>query len=455
MTRADLTTGDINAHILRLTIPASVGWFFNTMFNVVDTFFAGKISTTALAGMSMSFPIFFMVIAFCSGLGTGSTALISNALGRKSPEDAHRLGLNALVLGAGLGLTLTLVGLLSGEALFKAMGAEGEALGYGLSYINLIFFGATFFVMNHILNAMLVSQGDTRSNRNFLIAAFTLNIFLDPLFIFGWFGLPEMGTAGVALATILVQIMGTVFLTYKVIRSPAFNREILRGTRVSLRTCFEVLKQGLPASFNMMATSLGVFIINAYAMRYGGDTSVAAYGASLRIEQLALLPALGLNMATLTIAGQNYGARRLDRVKEVYRHCLRYGFMVMTTGMLLIFPLARVLVSVFAKSPEVVNAGVGYLRISIFAFNAYMLINISLSVMQAVKRPNIAMFIGFYRQVVLPAGIFYLLGTTFGLGVKGVWYGIVLINWSAVAIVLLYTRSVLHKLTEKQAQEQA
>lgn len=453
MKHTDLTTGDIRTHIKRLTIPASVGWFFNTMFNVVDTFFAGKISTTALSGMSMSFPIFFMVIAFSSGLGTATTALISNAIGRKSSEDAHRIALNALILGAALGMLLTLFGRFIGKTLFVAMGAKGAALTHGVSYIDLIFLCAIFFIVNHILNAMLVSQGDTRTYRNFLITAFTLNVFLDPLFIFGWFGLPEMGTAGVALATILVQIFGTVFLSYKVIHSPAFNLQILKNTRISLKTCIEVLKQGLPASFNMMTTSFGIFVINAYVMRYGGDVSVAAYGASLRIEQLALLPALGLNMATLTIAGQNFGAQRLDRVLATYYSCIRYGFIVMTTGMILIFPLSRILISAFDPNPEVVAVGVGYLRVSIFAFNAYMLTNISIAVMQALKRPNVAMFIGAYRQLIMPVGVFYVLGTVFGLGVKGVWYGIVLINWSAAAIVLLYTRSILKHLITQVATD--
>ncbi|MZQ98420.1 MAG: MATE family efflux transporter, partial [Acidaminobacter sp.] len=186
------------------------------MFNVVDTFYAGKISTTALAGLSMSFPIFFMVIAFSSGLGTGSTALISNALGRKSREDYHRLGLNALVLAWILGLGLMAVGLLAGRPIFELMGAGGEVLDYGVRYIDVIFLGAVFFISNHILNAMLASQGDTRSNRNYLFVAFVLNIILDPIFMFGWLGFPAMGTAGVALATILVQLYGNVYLARKV-----------------------------------------------------------------------------------------------------------------------------------------------------------------------------------------------------------------------------------------------
>lgn len=448
MTHADLTTGDIKAHIMRLTIPASIGWFFNTMFNVVDTFFAGKISTPALAGMSMSFPIFFMVIAFSSGLGTGSTALISNALGRKSREDYHRYGLNALVLAWVLALILMGVGLTAGATLFGFMGAKGEALNHGLRYTNVIFFGAIFFISNHILNAMLASQGDTRSNRNFLFTAFLLNVILDPLFIFGWFGLPEMGTAGVALATILVQIYGNLYLSYKVYKSHIFSLELLRESRLSVKTMLEVLRQGLPASLNMMTTSLGFFIINTYVMRYGGNPAVAAYGASLRIEQLTTLPALGLNMATLTIAGQNFGAGRLDRVHEVYRQCLKYGFILMSSGMIVIFLLARVLITAFNSDPQVVAAGIVSIRIVVLVFNAYMLINVSVAVLQAVKRPNVAMGIGFLRQIALPVFMFYLLGTVFNLGVRGVWIGIVIDNWIAVLIVTLYARKVLKTLDE-------
>lgn len=449
MSHMDLTTGDIKAHIKRLTIPASIGWFFNTMFNVVDTFFAGKISTTALAGLSMSFPIFFMVIAFSSGLGTGSTALISNALGRKSREEYHRLGLNALVLAWLLGMALMAVGLLAGRYLFQLMGAEGEALRHGVRYIDVIFFGAVFFISNHILNSMLASQGDTRSNRNFLIVAFVLNIILDPIFMFGWLGLPAMGTAGVALATILVQLYGNFYLARKVLRSPAFSLEMLKRSRLSMRTMLDILHQGLPASLNMMTTSLGFFILNTYAMRYGGDTVVAAYGAALRIEQLTTLPALGLNMAALTIAGQNFGAGHLDRVREVYRQCLRYGFVLMTSGMVVIFLLARVLITAFNDDPAVVAAGVTAIRIVVLVFNAYMLINVSVAIMQASKRPYVAMGIGFLRQIALPSFMFYFLGTTLAMGVRGIWTGLVIDNWIAAAVAVLYAHRTLRRLEDK------
>ncbi|MDK9710115.1 MATE family efflux transporter [Acidaminobacter sp.] len=448
MTHTDLTTGDIKAHIKRLTIPASIGWFFNTMFNVVDTFYAGKISTTALAGLSMSFPIFFMVIAFSSGLGTGSTALISNALGRKSREDYHRLGLNALVLAWILGLGLMAVGLLAGRPIFELMGAGGEVLDYGVRYIDVIFLGAVFFISNHILNAMLASQGDTRSNRNYLFVAFVLNIILDPIFMFGWLGFPAMGTAGVALATILVQLYGNVYLARKVVKSPAFSLHLLKTARLSVRTMLEILHQALPASLNMMTNSLGLFIVNAYAMRYGGDAVVAAYGASLRIEQLTTLPALGLNMAALTIAGQNFGAGRLDRVREVYRQCLKYGFVLMTSGMVVIFLLARVLISTFNNDPAVVSAGITIIRIVVLVFNAYMLVNVSLAIMQASKRPYVAMGIGFLRQIALPSFMFYFLGTTLAMGVRGIWTGLVINNWIAAAVAVLYAHRTLRRMEE-------
>lgn len=448
MTHADLTTGDIKAHIKRLTIPASVGWFFNTMFNVVDTFYAGKISTSALAGLSMSFPIFFMVIAFSSGLGTGATALISNALGRKSREDYHQFGLNALILAWILALILMGIGLTTGSTLLTLMGAKGDALFHGIRYVDIIFLGAVFFISNHILNALLASQGDTRSNRNYLMVAFALNVILDPIFMFGWLGLPAMGTAGVALATILVQIYGNVYLTRKVLKSAAFSMSLLKNARVCAKTMLEILHQGLPASLNMMMTSLGFFIINAYAMHYGGTAVVAAYGATLRIEQLTTLPALGLNMAALTIAGQNFGAGRLERVHEVYRHCLRYGFLLMTSGMVLIFLLARLLITAFNDDPEVVAAGAIAIRTIVLVFNAYMLTNVSVAIMQAMKHPYVAMVVGFTRQVALPAFVFYFLGTTLNLGVRGVWAGIVLDNWIVAILVTLYTHRVLKRLNE-------
>lgn len=450
MIKNDLTVGSIPEHIKRIAVPASIGWFFNTMYNVVDTVFAGRLGTSALAGMSMSFPIFFIVIALSSGLGTGSTALISNALGAKDSKRANDYALNAVLLSILFGAFITVFGDSIGVALFSLLGASGPSLVEGMNYINMIFMGSMFFIVNGVLNSILSSQGDTKSYRNFLVLGFFLNCILDPLFIYGWFSFPMLGTRGVALATVVIQFIGMFYLLYKVNKSDEFSIVKLIKSKISGSTISEILRQAIPSSLNMMTIALGVFVINYFILKYGGEAAIAGYGASVRIEQIALLPTLGLNIATLTLVGQNFGAKNYGRIKEIYKVSLKYGLIIMTAAMVIIYPLSTFLVGLFNKDPAVVAVGSQYLRIEFLAFNTYVFLNVSMSILQGLKQPVYAIYIGLYRQIIMPVVVFYILGTTFALGTSGIWWGIVLINWSAVVVAVAITIKKLKDLPEDE-----
>lgn len=446
MSTTDLTKGSIPHHIKTIAVPASVGMIFNTLYNVVDTFYAGRISTEALAGMTISFPIFFIVIALSSGIGSGTTALSAIALGQKKLSLFHTLAYNALVTGILTSLLLFFLTPILTPFLFSISGAKGQAMQLGIDYTQTIFYGVLFFIMNSILNGLLNAQGDTKSYRNFLIIGFFLNLILDPLFILGWFGLPKLGTVGVALATVIVQAIGTVYLIIRLHGSTLFDLDSFKHSKMSLSTTWQLFKQGAPSSLNMATIAIGVFVINYFVLKFAPEpATIAAFGAAMRLEQMALLPALGLNIAALTITGQNYGAKQYDRIYTVQRLTNMIGVGIMILGGLIIYPFAPQLIGLFNSDPDVIRAGTVYLRIEVFAFPTYVILNILISVLQGIKKPNFAVFIGLYRQILLPLILFRLLGTALGLGIEGVWWGIVLINWSAVIITYFYNKRLLKK----------
>lgn len=443
MENIDLTKGSIGSHIKRIAIPASIGYLFNTLFNVVDTFYAGKLSTDALAGMTISFPIFFIIITLSSGLGSGVTALNAIALGEKDEKKFHNLSYNGLFLGLILSIIVVMIAAPLTSFLFRLSGASGQSMVEGLNYTQTIFYGSLFFILNSILNGILNSQGDTKSYRNLLIFGFFLNLILDPLFIYGWFNLPKLGTRGVALATIIVQIIGTIYLTKKVFSSPVFEFVKFKKSKLSKTSIIEILKQGFPSSLNMATIALGVFVINYFILLYGDAPTIAGYGAAIRIEQLALLPALGLNIAVLTITGQNFGAHNIGNIETVYKLSLKIGCAIMIVGAIIIYPFAPMLIKIFNSDPLVIDAGTIYLRIEVYAFLTYIFLNMAISSMQGFKKPNFAVSIGLYRQIFIPVILFYILGSMLNLGVVGIWWGIVIVNWSAVVITLIYYRKQL------------
>lgn len=449
----DLTTGSIPGHIKRLAIPASVGFLFNVMFNVVDTYFGGKISTEALAVLSLSFPVFFIILSFGHGLGTGTTALIANALGKKDEASANMFAQQSITFGLMLAIILTSVGYFIAPLLFKMLHAEGYYLQLALSYMNVILMGTVFFIMNNSLNSSLSARGDTKTFRNFLILGFFLNLILDPLLMFGYLGFPKIGIAGTALATVIIQFVGMLYMIYRLKQKKLLGK-IICSNYCPYRHYFkEIAKQSLPAALNMMTIALGIFIITFYIGRFGKE-AVAAYGIATRIEQIVLLPTIGLNIAALSMTGQNFGAGFMDRVKEIFHKNLLYGVGILTIGTIGVIVFSTPLMKIFTTDQQVIKIGVHYLRVAGIVFNSYVFLNISISVLQGMKFPIYAIWIGIYRQMLMPFLIFPLFSITFNWKLTGIWVGIIMINWSAAIFTYIYTKKKLAKLTyNSQYQE--
>ncbi|MBU5638484.1 MATE family efflux transporter [Geomonas sp. Red69] len=433
----DLLHQPIPGLIRKIALPTSVGYFFNTMFNVVDTFYGGRISTDALAALSLSFPVFFLIIAIGAGISTGATALIGHALGSGDRDGARHLAGQTLSFGLAHGVLLTLLGLACAPFLFGLLGATGAVLELALQYMVCIFAGSVFFLVNYVLNAILNATGDSRSFRNYLVLGFFLNLAFDPWFMYGGMGLPAMGLPGIAWATVLVQAIGNCYMLLRVKQSGMLRHFRFAELLPDRHAYFQLAKQGFPSSLNMMTVAIGIFVITRFVARFGSD-AVAAYGIGTRIEQIALLPVMGMNVATLALVAQNSGARQLERVVQTIRCALRAGIILMSFGTAAVFLAARPLMSLFTKDPRVVGIGVQYLRIEAFVFIAYVILYTSVSVLQGLKRPAIPLVVGLVRQIVLPIPVFYLLADLLGWGLTGIWCGILLVTWGAACVILLY-----------------
>jgi putative MATE family efflux protein len=325
------------------------------------------------------------------------------------------------------------------------MGAQGEYLSLALSYMNVIYSGASFFLLNFVMSAILNSHGNTITYRNFLISGFILNLVLDPWFMYGGLGLPAMGLSGIAFATILIQCIGNFYLFSQLSRTGAVKSFTLRELQPRWRYYRELFGQGLPAAMNMMTVTLGIFIITWFVGKFGQE-AVAAYGIATRVEQIALLPVMGLNISTLALTAQNYGAGRIDRILTVLTVSLRYGFILAISGTVAAMTFTGELMYFFTKDPAVVAIGIRFLRIEAFVFPAYVLLYICTSAMQGIKRPIFALWIGLYRQIAGPFLVFHLLTTVMGWGIMGIWWGIFAVTWSAAAIVVVYVSWIMKKL---------
>lgn len=439
----DLTSGPVRPLLRKLALPAAVGMFCNTLYNLTDTFFAGKLSTAALAGLSISFPVFFSIIAIGAGLGAGTTALIAHALGRGDRDRARLLAAQSLSIGLIAGIALTILGLLFARRLFQLLGAEGEYLENAVCYIRIIFVGSIFFVGSYSVNAGLVARGDTHTLRNVLAVGALINAGLDPWFMFGGYGIPAMGLSGVALSTILIQAGGLGYMIVRAVRAGLLTAESWSHLWPRPEPFRRIFGQGAPSALNHVTIGVGIFVITYFASKFG-DITVAAYGVATRIEQVVLLPVLGLTSATLAIAGQSLGAGRVERVHDVWRTALREGCLLMIAGGALVFLLAPRAMGWFAGDAAVVATGAGYLRIAVFVLCSYVFLFITTSLLQAVQQPMYALWIGLYRQIAAPLAVYPLLSTWFGP--TGLWVGIGAVTWSAALFTFAWGHRALRRV---------
>ena len=432
-----LTKDPIWYLLRKVTIPASVGSLFQTFYNLVDTWFAGKISAEAIGAIAKSFPIYFTIIAVGVGIGAATNTLIGNSIGEKKEREASLYIAQSLIFSCVISVFVTLFGLNASNFLLKVMGSNFDGIVLTRKYLDIIFYG-TFIVLIQIsLNGTLNAQGDTKSYRNVLIFSFFLNIILNPLFIWGYGIIPGFGISGLAIATIISQLIGTIYLAYKV--NNCKIREFLKPECFipKLRFLKLLTSQSVPVMFSMLFIGVGIFNI-LYFIGQFGDLATAGYGAALRIEQVILLPVIGLNTAVLSIGGQNFGARAYDRIRELYKKALVFGSFFMASAGVILFFGAEFFVSQFTNNVEAIKHGTIYLKIAALIGPIYPVFFITTALFQAVKKPLYSLYMSILRLTAFPfLSLWYVINVRGG-DYKDIFYTIMATNWIMGIVVLIF-----------------
>ena len=437
----DLSEGKIDKHILKLSIPAVIGYFFHTMFNVTDTYFAGTISTQALAALSLSASVFFMVLAIAIGMSEAVTALVGNALGEKQIEKAQHITLNSIAFAVVLSVFLSITGVLSVPYLVEVLGDPSYVL-ETLQYMNIILYGAVFFIASFFLNALLTAVGDTKSFRNILIFTSFLNIFLDYVFV-EYF---QYGVNGIALATIISEIITMLYLFYKLSKTKLWSG--FAKYKHDIDVIKEFISHGFPPSMNMFLMAFGMYIITYFVAPFGKE-AVGAFGIGMRIEQIFLMPVVGLNVATLAMISQNNGAKTYDRIGPTMDLAIRYGWIISTLGVASYFLFGEYLASLMTSDTEVIKQTALYLRVSGLASYGFVVIFMYIAMLQGIKKPSVIFPLSVYRQLVAPIIVFSLL-SIYKFGILTMWIGLDFIVFSAALFVYWYGKRILQVLLAKE-----
>ncbi len=403
----DLLKENIPLLVRKLAIPASVGTLFQTLYNIVDTFYSGLISPEALSALSKSFPIYFIIVATSIGVTVAGTSLIGNSIGEKNEKNVSYYFTHIIIYGLIISVFITFIGLYFSKKVFILMGSTEEITNLGLQYTNIMFYGSFLFFLVVSLNSLLHAEGDTKTYRNVLVLSFLLNIILNPILIFGFLFIPAMGMMGIGLSTIIAQLIAFLIILFKVLQNPRVKKITIEFFKVKLIFLKNIFFQSMPISIAIC----GYAVAATFIFTYVGQTSelaVAGYGAATRIEQVVLLPILGINTAIISIIAQNFGANNFDRVKETYFVSVKYGLILMIFSGALVYLTADLVPRFFSGNEVVLEYGRRYLKIAAFILPAYPIFFLSNGFFMGLKKSNYAMINNMIRNVLVPICVFYL-----------------------------------------------
>jgi putative MATE family efflux protein len=420
----DLTTGPLGGHFRRLAIPAAIGMLFSTLYNVVDTFYAGFFGTQAQAGLAVGFQAFFILVAIGFGLSSAMSALVGNAKGRRDADEARHLAVQGIGLAVIATLLMIAIATFAGPSLIAIVSEPGGYRDAGLGYFSWLIFALPGFIIGPAANGILQARGDTRTMQRALVVAFFVNVGLNPLLMYGIPGvIGGMGFNGIALATILSQTGVAVFILWRV-----FGRAMMQDLRwtefVPVPAKYlEIAAQAFPAGFALLVTFSSGFIVQ-FALKDYGEAALAAYGITMRIEQLFLLPALGITISLVPIAAQNFGAGDHARVREAFHRCWILG----VVGTTLAFPFlwfgGGMAARVFSDDPEVIRISALFLKVEAAILPVYVVLFTINSLLQALKKAAWTMWIGIYRQWIGIAFFIWLFAYAMDGGLTGIRLGI-------------------------------
>jgi putative MATE family efflux protein len=442
-----LTQGTVGGAIRSLMLPMLMGMVALISYNIADTYFVGQLGTLELAAISFTFPVSFIVGAVTMAFGIGTSSVCARLFGAGKREDVERVAVHAMLLGIVTGLVVVITGLLTIDPLFTLLGADETTLPVIHRYMRIYYWGGIFLVVPMITNSVLRSSGNAKTPAMIMTFAAVINIILDPILIFGLFGMPRLEVEGAAIATVLANagtmvasILAIVFKERLVTFRALWPHLIMDSWR-------RILHVGLPAMTSSLIAPITTAFIT-YQVAQFGQEAVAGFGVASRVEGLMLIAVFAMSASMTPFVGQNFGAEKYDRVRDGvkwgFRFSLIYGLIVASVLAL----TSGIIAGVFTDDPKAIAAANLHLRIvplSYFALGLAMCVNSSFN---AIGKPMPAMFVSLTRTILVYAPLAFILANLFGL--VGVFAAACAANLIAGGVGVIWFRRVLKKTVAEQ-----
>ncbi len=432
----------VNRLLFSMSLPMILSMLVQALYNIVDSIFVDQIGETALAAVSLAFPVQNLIIAVSVGTGVGVNALLSRSLGEKNQETANLAAVNGIFVFFLSYLLFAVFGLFFARMYFTVQTSNPEIIEQGTIYLSICSIFSFGIFLEIALERIMQSTGRTIYNMITQGLGAIINIILDPILIFGLFGFPRMGIMGAAVATVIGQIIAMLLLLYFNIRKNSDVNLNMRRFRPDTAIIAEIYRVGLPSIIMQSISSVMTFGVNKILLLFS-ETAVSVFGIYFKLQSFIFMPVFGLNNAMVPIVAYNYGAARKDRIMKTIRSSVTAAVVIMLAGLAIFQIFPEQLLYLFDASEHMMGIGVPALRIISlsFLFAGYCIV--IGSVFQALGNGVYSLITSAARQLVciLPAA--WLFASVFGL--HAVWYAFPLAEIISVVLTTILFRRIYQK----------
>ena len=401
-------TMPVNKLLISMSLPMMIAMLVQALYNIVDSIFVARISENALTAVSLAFPLQNLMIAFAGGTAVGVNALLSRSLGEKNQEHVNATATNAIFIFAITALLFMIGGLTLSHTFFSIQTQELDIIQSGTIYAMIVVGGSFGLFGQFITERLLQATGRTTFTMITQGLGAIINIILDPIFIFGYFGLPEMGVAGAALATITGQIIAFSLGIYFNIKHNPEISFIFKGFRPDMHIIKQIYAVGVPSIIMQSIGSIMTFMMNRILISFS-TTATALFGVYFKLQSFVFMPVFGLNNGMIPIIAYNLGAQKFHRMAKTIQLAMIYATSFMVLGIILFEGIPEILLSLFDASQQMIDIGVPALRIIAihFIFAGYSIVCSAL--FQAVGKGTYSLMTSLVRQLIVLLPVAYIL----------------------------------------------
>lgn len=400
--------------LLRLSIPSIIGMSVQSLYNVIDSIYIGRLSTEALSALSLAFPIQMVLIAVAVGTGVGTSSLISRLLGEGNEERANIVAEHVVLVTAFFGLLLGSIGYFFSTDIFNLVTNDPYLVELGDEYIRVILMGSFAMFFPVVASDILRGEGNTFVPMLTLVLGAVINIILDPFLIFGIGFFPRLEVAGAAYATIFSRFIGGLFIAYLLFKGHNQVELSYHKFKFDFKIIKDVYSVGLPAMIMQLLASIMIFGANTIVGMYN-SVAIAVLGIYFRLQSFVFMPVFGLAQGFMPIVGYNFGHNKPARMMKTIKFGILMAFGFTTAGLIIFQSFTPQLIQLFNDDPELLEIGIKALRRISIAFPIIGPAIIGSTTFQAIGKGLPSLIISFSRQIILLLPIMYLLGRIAGL----------------------------------------